>query len=99
MVTARSYSEPFRTDGNRQGSGMMLYISVYIPVKLLEVEMSSIKDFCGETLFASVTTQTKITFILTCHQTIKICLQKLGISVIQMILKAWWPNQNAAKLS
>ena len=49
----------------------MLYVSMYISVKLLEVEMSSTEGFYGETLFAPVTTQTKITFILTCHQTIK----------------------------
>ena len=65
----------------------MLYVSMYIPLKLLEVEMSSTEDFYVET-FAVVTTQTKITFNLTCHQTIKIWLQKLGISIIQMILKA-----------
>ena len=66
----------------------MLYVSMYIPLKLLEVEMSSTEDFYVETFFAVVTTQTKITFNLTCHQTIKIWLQKLGISIIQMILKA-----------
>ena len=65
----------------------MLYVSMYIPLKLLEVEMSSTEDFYVET-FAVVTTQTKITFNLTCHQTIKIWLQKLAISIIQMILKA-----------
>ena len=66
----------------------MLYVSMYIPLKLLEVEMSSTEDFYVETFFAVVTTKTKITFNLTCHQTIKIWLQKLGISIIQMILKA-----------
>ena len=66
----------------------MLYVSMYIPLKLLEVEMSSTEDFYVETFFAVVTTQTKIPFNLTCHQTIKIWLQKLGISIIQMILKA-----------